>query len=162
MSWAVVMAKPNCEGIAVTNLERQGYECYFPRFLEARPGKVAMIKPLFPRYLFVLVKDVWHSIRGTRGVSYLLHGNDGISRIPDQVIASIKAKEGPNGLILLSENKTLERFTNGDKVKAIDGPFTGIELIYQGMAAKDRVRVLGDILGSRVPILIEERLLTTA
>lgn len=159
--WAVIMTKPNCEQIAVHNLQRQGYQCYFPRFVDQNPPKAALIRPLFPRYLFVLINQVWYSIRGTRGVSYILLGENGPSIIQDSVIDSIKSKENDQGFIVISDNKIVERFSKGDKVKAIDGPLVGVDLIYQGMAPHERVKVLIDMLGRKVPAFIEEKILTT-
>ena len=160
--WSVVMTKPNCENLAVANLKRQGYDTYFPRFAQEIPGKPTSIRPLFPRYLFVVITDKWYSIRGTRGVSYLLLGDDGPAFIPESIISNIKAKENDKGFIVLAKNNSVERFSKGDKVKATDGPLTGIDLIYEGMAPHERVKVLADILGRQVPVLIEEKLLITA
>lgn len=158
--WAVVMTKPNCEGMAVSNLQRQGFECYFPRFQETKPSKPTTIKPLFPRYLFVFIKEAWYSIRGTRGVSYILAGEDGPAIVPDSIINSIRSKEDKKGFIVLGG--TTERFVVGDKIKATDGPLVGINLIYQGMAAHDRVKVLTEMLGRQVSIEINESLLVGA
>jgi transcriptional antiterminator RfaH len=161
VGWSVVMAKPNCENLAVANLERQGYTCYFPRILQQN-GKVNLIRPLFPRYLFVAITERWYSIRGTRGVSYILLGDNGPATIPPAVIESIKSKENEQGFIVLLKDKPAERFSKGDKVKPIDGPMTGIDMIYDGMAPHDRVKVLANILGQQIPILIEEKLLASA
>jgi len=155
------MTKPNCENIAVANLKRQGYDCYFPRFAQDVPGKATLIRPLFPRYVFVVIADRWYSIRGTRGVSYPLLGENGPAIIPDRIIANIRSRENGKGLIELTKDKP-ERFSSGEKVKATEGPLTGIDMIYQGMAPHDRVRVLADMLGRQVPIVIEEKLLTSA
>lgn len=160
--WSVVMTKPNCENIAVTNLKRQGYDCYFPRFAQETPGKPTVIRPLFPRYIFVIIADRWYSIRGTRGVSYPLLGENGPAIIPEAIINNIKSKENDKGFIILTSKDKLEKFSEGDKVKVTEGPFSGIDMIYQGMTSQDRVRVLAEMLGQQVQILIEEKLLTTA
>lgn len=159
--WSVVMTKPNCENIAVANLERQGYDCYFPRFVQQN-GSVKLIRPLFPRYLFVAITERWYSIRGTRGVSYILLGDNGPAYISPTIVESIKSKENEKGFIVLSSDHPAERFVKGDKVKPIEGPLTGIDMIYDGMAPHDRVKVLANMLGQQVPILIEEKLLISA
>ena len=159
-SWVVVMAKPNCENLAVHNLERQGFRSYLPRFRQTRPDKTIMIRPLFPRYLFSLIDVSWYPILGTYGVSYVLTGENGPLDVPNSVIETIKAKEGPDGLICL--DKADVRFKKGDKVRAIEGPLTGRILIYDGMSARDRVRVLINMLGSQVHGTIHEQALVAA
>lgn len=160
--WSVVMTKPNCENLAVANLERQGYDTYFPRFAKIVPGKPLMIRPLFPRYLFVFILERWYSIRGTRGVSSILTGDSGPAIIASEIVDAIRNKEDEKGLIVLNKAVVQERFTKGEKVKATDGPFAGIDLIYEDMAPHERVKVLANMLGRQVPILIEEKLLASA
>ena len=159
MSWVVVMTKPNCEGIAVENLLQQGYGCYYPRFLALQKGSKFVKRPLFPRYIFVLIDKFWYSIRGTRGVSHLLMGFDGPATVPGHEIEKLRKKEGPDGLIVLSEQKSPERFNKGATVRATEGPLTGLDLIYDGMAPHDRVKVLATLLGRQVPVTIEEKIL---
>jgi transcription antitermination factor NusG len=112
---------------------------------------------LFPRYLFSLIDVSWYPILGTYGVSYVLTGENGPIEVPAAVIDRIKQKEGPDGLICLDKPEV--RFKKGDKVRAIDGPLAGRILIYDGMSARDRVRVLINMLGSVVHGSIHEQAL---
>ena len=141
------------------NLLQQGYGCYCPRFLALHKGRIFVKRPLFPRYIFVLIDKLWYSIRGTRGVSHLLMGFDGPAVIPGQEIEKLRKKEGPDGLIVLSEQTSPERFSKGTTVRATEGPLTGIDLIYEGMAPHDRVKVLATLLGRQVPVTIEDKIL---
>lgn len=156
------MAKPNCEAIAALNLERQGYICYFPRFRHKKPDKTVLIKPLFPRYLFVLFDNVWYSMRGTRGVSHVLMGDEGPATIHESVINSLKEREDPEGYIQLGKRECEERFDRNQPVKTLDGPLVGLPLIYEGMASKDRVKVLVDILGRKTVVTVKENSLVAA
>jgi len=159
--WVVVMTKPNCENMAVANLTQQGFLCYFPRFKDARPNKPVLIKPLFPRYIFTVIDRMWYAIRGTRGVSYLLMGEDGPAKVSTAVIDAIRSREDGEGLIQLSD-KQEARFRLGMKVKAINGPLADKLLIYDGMTAHDRVKVLVNILGCQCPGTIDEKSLVAA
>ena len=154
----MALSKPNQELIAIAHLERQGYEPYCPRFKETKPGKAAVIRPLFPRYLFIGIDQVWYSIRGTRGISHVLLGRDGPQYISGSIIKELRNRE-IGGLVSLVPK---ERFARGTKVKATDGPLMGLELIYEGMSTRDRCVVLMDMLGRQVKIDVEERALTTA
>lgn len=159
MSWFVCMTKPNHEGIAAVNLQRQGFEYYYPRYFAKKPGTPGTIRPLFPRYMFVKLEAVWHSLRGTRGVSCLLMGDNGPQLLPDRVIDGIKAREDKNGLYQLIAPP---RFKRGARVKAGAGPFQGLPLLYEDMSTHDRVKCLADLLGRLCVVEIEERLLSAA
>ena len=157
------MTKPNCENIAVANLTQQGFDCYAPRFRELRPDKTTLIKPLFPRYIFTLIDSLWYCIRGTRGVSYLLMGDNGPAHVPVTAIEDIRAREDGEGFVMLRpKDEFTERFHHGDRVKAIDGPLADKLLIYEGMTGHDRVRVLVSMLGRQVPATINEKSLVAA
>lgn len=156
MAWIVAMTKPNSEQIAAVNLTRQSFENYYPKFLETKPNKLSIIKPLFPRYIFIFVRDVWYSIRGTRGISYVLNGDDGPQVIPTNIINNLKGNEDRNGLVRLTPKP---KFIEGQSVKAIEGPFVGHAMVYEGMAPHDRVNVLISMLGREVRTEIEDRVL---
>jgi transcriptional antiterminator RfaH len=160
--WAVVIAKPNSEAIAVVNLQRQGYETYLPRFKLRKVNKPTLIKPLFPRYLFVHIDKFWYSIRGTRGVSGILLADDGPAIVNPAVVAAIKAKEDSEGYISLGREDRQEKFIKGQPVKTLEGPFAGLSMIYEGMSVQDRVKVLADILGRQVQIVVSESKLVAA
>ena len=159
--WIVVVTKPNCENIAAVNLERQGYKYYLPRFRQPRPNKAFLIKPLFPRYLFTFVDKVWYSIRGTRGVSHALFGDSGPCYVPALAIDKLKEREDKDGYYVLM-NSLQERFQKGDQVVATEGPLIGLPLVYVGMTARERVRVLASMLGCQVPVILDEKILTAA
>jgi transcriptional antiterminator RfaH len=159
MSWFVAMTKPNHEGIAAVNLQRQGFTWYYPRYAHKKPGAAAVIRPLFPRYIFVKLEQVWHSLCGTRGISYLLMADSGPQLLPDQVIETIQAREDKTGLYQLVAPP---RFRKGTKVKTQEGPLAGLLLCYEGQSVHDRVKVLAELLGRSCMVEIEERLLTAA
>ena len=54
--WFVVQTQANSEQIAAANIKQKGFEVYYPNFFKtishARKTK-KVIKPLFPRYIFV-------------------------------------------------------------------------------------------------------------
>lgn len=162
MSWAVVMTKPNCENIAMANLDNQGFVSYLPRFLHRRLDGVIVKKPLFPRYIFTWIEDRWYAIRGTYGVSYLLMGEGGPVELPNSVVESIKRREGPDGFVLLDGQVPAGQFKIGERVQAVDGPLVDKFLIYDGMTARARVRVLINMLGRQVPATIDEKSLVAA
>ena len=159
MAWCVCMTKPNHEAIAAANLSRQGFNYYYPRFLLKKPGAAPVVRPLFPRYMFVFIDQVWRSLGGTRGISYVLMGETGPQLVPDKVVHQIKGREDKNGLYQLVAPP---RFQPGNTVKTDQGPLAGLPLIYEGTASHDRVRVLANLLGRACVITVEEKFLIAA
>ena len=78
MNWYAVQTQPNRENLAVSHLERQGFEVWLPRIeriiRHARQTK-RVRRPLFPGYLFInlnLETARWRAINGTVGVSHIV------------------------------------------------------------------------------------------
>ena len=160
MPWIVALTRPNQERIACDNLARQGFQFYWPRFLQKRTSKPNLVLSLFPRYLFVLIDKEWYPITGTRGVSKVLRGVDGPLTLPSHELDKMRKREGADGLIQLAQAP--DRFSPGDKVKASEGPLAGQALIYEGMTAKERCHVLATMLGGTVRVELDEKFLTAA
>jgi transcriptional antiterminator RfaH len=158
MPWAVAVSKPNHEAIAAFNLQLQGFSYYYPKFPVKKPT-TTVVRHLFPRYIFVFIEQMWRSLHGTRGISYVLMGEGGPQIVPDSIINTIKAREDKNGLYQLTAPP---KFAPGCKVKTQEGPLAGLPLLYVGMAGPDRVKVLAEILGRSVAVTLEERPLVAA
>jgi transcriptional antiterminator RfaH len=159
MPYCVCMTKPNHEAIAAANLNRQGFDYYYPRFLLKKPGVTPVVRPLFPRYMFVFINQVWRSLGGTRGISYVLMGETGPQLLADSVVQKIRGREDKHGMYQLVAPP---RFKPGDPVKASDGPLAGLPLIYEGMTSHDRVKCLAQLLGRACVVTVEEKLLIAA
>src|SRR5215471_5201307 len=105
--WYVVHTQPNYEGRAEVNLQRQGFATYMPRYQRTRRHArktETVLRPLFPRYLFValdLARDRWRSIQSTFGVSQLVVAGDEPLPVPHAVIDQIRAREGSDGIVRL-------------------------------------------------------------
>lgn len=152
------MCRPQHEAIAEVNLTRQGYPSYCPKFQSKQVNKPTVIKPLFPRYIFIWIDRFWSSIMGTRGISRVLLGDNGPATLPDFVITDLKAREH-NGLVSLTQPP---KFSPGQRVKTGTGPLVDHLLIYEGQSSHDRVRVLADLLGRKVLIELPEKTLVAA
>src|SRR6185437_1454428 len=75
ISWYAVYTQPHAEPKALDHLLRQGYSAYLPRYRakvsHARRRQI-VLRPLFPRYLFVAVDRAtmpWRPILSTVGVT---------------------------------------------------------------------------------------------
>lgn len=160
--WSVVMTQPRSEEVALTNLEQQGYVCYCPMASRQRVIKgqvVHELVPLFPRYIFVQITDGrWYSIKGTRGVIYILTDHDRPAKLSDSVIEAMKLSE-----IELAKPKVKEpKFRKGQQVKVVSGTFAGQIGIYDESSAQDRERVLLNLLGRKTTVVLKAEDLSSA
>ncbi len=155
LSWYLVHTKPRQEDIALANLERQGYECYLPQMrierIRRRKAEVAT-EPMFPRYLFIRLDSSdqgksWSPIRSTLGVSQLVHFGARAAKVDDTLVNLLRQRE--------RALPTEAMFHSGDSVVITDGPFAGIEAIYQTADAERRAFILLEILAKPVSMHID-------
>jgi transcriptional antiterminator RfaH len=160
--WYVVHTRPRAEAKAALNLNRQGFTCYLPRYLKRRRHArrlETVAAPLFPRYLFValdLATQRWWPIRSTFGVSDLVYNGEQPAPIPSGVIQAIKGREDERGFVSLPRKP---RFAPGENVRIIDGVFSACLGLFEGMADRERVAVLLELLGRKVRVVMDEEAL---
>lgn len=153
------MTKPNFEATAAEHLRRQGYQYYYPRHLLRLPNKKPVIRPLFARYIFVLIDTAWYGITGTRGISRVLMGPSAPEILPTVFIEALKKRESKDGLVSLP---IPPKFSPGQQLRARNGPLEGQLLIYEGMSTHDRVRVLFSAMGRQCSVELAEKALVAA
>lgn len=154
-AWYLVHTKPRLEDTALLNLERQGYSCYLPRLKaeKIRRGKAVVVnEALFPRYLFVRLDasgqgQSWAPIRSTLGVSSLVRFGSQPARVDDALVELLRSRE--------LEQPQVALFTAGEAVRIAEGPFAGIEAIYQAPDAERRSMILLEILSKPVVMRVE-------
>ena len=163
--WYVVQTHPHAEVKAMSHLHRQGFETYLPRYLKRRrhARRVQMTAtPLFPRYMFVtidLMAQRWRSIHSTVGVSHLIcHGDDPVP-VPAGVVDGLRNRENDSGFIHLDQRP---RFVAGEKVRVVEGVFSDCLGLFEGMADKERVAILLDLLGRKVRVMLDGDLVAAA
>ena len=154
-NWYLIHTKIRQERVALENLERQGFECFLPliRAEKLRRGALQVVQePLFPRYLFIrlstgLESQSWAPIRSSVGVSRLVTFGQTPAKIEDKLIAQLQVKTD-------SAEVQLRHFEPGEQVVVTDGPFAGVEAIYQMADAEGRVMVLLNILSKQVKMSV--------
>ena len=124
VAWYVAQVKPNAQGLATTNLRRQGFEVFHPvRRVTRRAGGAfqATLRPLFPGYLFVgadMAAPPLSRVNATRGVGRLVSFGAAPSPLPAQLVAGLRAR--CDGAGVLGE---LDGLGVGDRVRLLSGPF---------------------------------------
>lgn len=158
MQWYLIHSKPRQEQRALLNLERQGYSCYLPLFSRERIAhreKKIVHEPLFPRYLFIRLDGESPSrglapVRSTLGVSRLVSFGAEPAHVDGQLVELLKAREArasasPEAL-----------FQPGERVLLADGPFAGIEAVYQIPDGEQRAMVLIEFLSKPVTLRVSQ------
>jgi transcriptional antiterminator RfaH len=120
------------------------------RIEKFRRRKVETVtEPMFPRYLFIHLDNEknWSPIRSTLGVSQLVHFGNRPASADDRLVDLLRNRE--------QSNATETLFNKGDAVLITEGPFVGIEAIYQTADAEHRSMILLEILSKPVPMRID-------
>ena len=158
-NWFAVYTKPRQEHTALLNLERQSFECYLPMIEGPDARNKLRHEPLFPRYLFLNAdphQQSLEAVRSTRGATGMVRAGVELIKIPESIIAGLKARMDPaTGLIPLDANA----LNNGDKVRVSDGPLAALEGVFKEHQGVSRSLFLLEFLGREAAIKIDTSLL---
>ena len=140
MTWYALQHKPAQGDRAVLHLQNQDVACFFPKIEveKIKAGKrTKKLEPLFPGYLFVNLEQTdpsWGKLRSTRGVMRIVSFANKPAAIADEIIDHIKA----------SMDKVAEQggIKSGQPIELDDGPFKGIDAIFQAYDGEARAIVL--------------------
>lgn len=153
ITWYAAYTQPNAEAKAVEHLARQGYSVYLPRYrrtVRHARRRALVLRPLFPRYLFVGLDRLtqrWRPIRSTVGVVGLVASGDEPVPVAEGIVDGLRRQESDGAFDLLSP---VQRLRAGDAVRVIEGPFVDLVGKLLGMADHERVFVLLELLGRTV------------
>lgn len=156
--WFLIKTKPNCENIAIKNLERQDFCLFRPlqRVTIKAKGKFKEVtKSLFPSYLFIALdydSNDWRKINNTIGVSHGITFGDTKAKIDARIVTELKNRYN-------SSNKNREKpvFKNGQKIKINNGAFTELFAKIEETACSDRIWVLLKIMGHERRVSISSK-----
>ena len=116
--------------------------------------------PVFPGYIFVIFdteRDRWHSINGTVGVSRLLTALKRPVPVPGDVVQALIGAIDVSGCVVLGADLRV-----GQAVRVVAGPFVGGLGVLERLDGKRRVRVLLNIMGGQMPLMIDRTDLAAA
>ncbi len=154
-SWYVVHSHARGEQLALTNLQRQGFEAYLPQYLKRRRHARRtdwVLAPLFPRYLFVtmdVARTRWRAIHSTIGVRYLICNGDLPSPIPPAIIDEIQAREDDKGVVAMDRRPS---FRKGEVVQITTGALCDQVGLFDCITDDERVVILLELLGRHVRV----------
>ncbi len=177
--WACVQTKPQEESKACLWIRNDEHECYCP--MARDPYRPQFVRPLFNRYIFVVIDERWRDVLLLPGVHQMLMTGEhpSVLRIVyrqgrkrrlhvisgSEVISHIKSQEGRDGVILLPRQTPLlrgEPFERGQVLHVKDRwhALSGRDLLFAGMKGRDRVQVMLSWFGTERVIDIDLRLVS--
>ena len=153
--WYVAQTLHHREKVAERHLRQQGFRSFFPQFRRtvrhARKLR-EVVAPVFPGYIFVpfdAERDRWHSIHGTVGVCRLLTTLKRPVPVPADIVQALIGAIDVSGCVVLNADLRV-----GQAVRVVAGPFEGGLGVLERLDGKRRVRVLLNIMGGQVPLMI--------
>jgi transcriptional antiterminator RfaH len=155
-AWYVAETKRYREQAASAQLAHRGIISYLPRIVQwPRPAVGSEIGPMFPCYLFVkaALPDDFYRVAWTPGVKALVTFGGAPPAVDPAIIDFLRSREGPDGLIRCGTGLRPK-----SEVRIVNGPFRGFTaVIEERLAARDRVRVLLQILQRETSVELPER-----
>ena len=151
--WYLAHCRPREEERALQNLTNQGIEAFYPyaqvqkRF---RRKMVIRMEALFPGYIFVradLGITSSTTIGSTRGVRNLIRFGGGPCEVPAELVYDLMCHCDSDEL----REKLSDLPLSGDKVRIEQGPFAGLEAIYQEADGDTRAILLLTLLQNAIP-----------
>jgi transcriptional antiterminator RfaH len=155
LRWYAIQTKPNKEKEVEKRLADLRIEVFLPwmrtrRRIGSRFHWV--LAPLFPAYLFCRL-DLLESGKAARyspGVRDFLKFGNHIAEVGGEIVAALRER-CPGGIAQIE----LVSVKPGDPVKINEGPFSGLEAIFEKkMKGSERVAVLLDILGRQTRLVL--------
>jgi len=107
---------------------------------------------LFPRYLFTaldLDHDRWRSVNGTFGVTSLVGADGRPDPVPEGVVEALLDRQDASGTIRFNLRES-------QAVRVLAGPFSDVIGVIERLDDNGRVRVLLDMMGSKVPAIVAD------
>ncbi len=155
-SWYLIHSKPMQEALALNKLQRQGFECYLPLISVKNLQSKLLVpvdEPLFPRYFFIRLDDSqqgksWNSVRYTTGVSRLVSFGNVPVKVDDALVLAIQSH-------LQALPLEQVHVAPGEQLRMNQGPFVGLEAIFQMDDGIARLMVLIEIMSKQVRLSIE-------
>jgi transcriptional antiterminator RfaH len=135
------------------HLGEQGFRTFLPRRLKnvrhARKTQ-AILAPLFPRYLFVILnldRDRWLSVNGTIGITKLIAVSGRPVPVPLGIVETLIAASDPAGKV-----KFAPWIAVGERVRLVAGPFAAQLGVIERLDDAGRVSLLLNIMSREVRV----------
>jgi len=152
VSWYVLQHKPAQADRALGHLPNPAVSWFYPQVSveHIKAGKrTVKLEPLFPGYLFIHLEPtdpMWSKLRSTRGVLRVVGFRNKPAALPDEVVAQIKLR-----LDAVEEQGGIKP---GQVVRLSEGPFDGVDAIFQAYDGEERAIVLINFMQKQQPVKV--------
>lgn len=159
MNCYVAYTRPRKEFLAHQELRELEIGAFLPtqtRSIVIRRKRTVISEALFTRYIFIetdLTDETYSAINACRGIEYLIANDGKPAIVPRQSIEILKMADKAGAF---NFTKSKMKFTPGDNVEILQGPFTGLIAKVQSASPRKRVKVLMNLLGAQIPAEIDE------
>ena len=156
--WYAVQCQAHREKLALRHLVNQDFCAFLPLREKTRrhARKIeTVLTPFFPGYVFVqldLSRARWRSINGTVGVAHLVMQGERPAPAPEGVIEALKDSCDENDILAYEA-----ALRPGQPVRVLMGPFADLIGELEQLDDSGRVRVLLDLMGGRMPVLLPRK-----
>ena len=152
LGWHVLRIEPRAEYVAVGELERDGYDIYFPRVNSPNQRKGHADEPLFPGYLFIrcdAVNEGWPSFRPAHRVTGWVNFGGSVPTVPDEVLTELADR-----VAAINADKGLwHRFRRGERVHVVSEVLEGLgQVIEEAKSPQGKAKVLMELMGRSIPV----------
>lgn len=160
LRWHAVHTNARAEWLAKSRLEEQAYAVFYPHFLgTVRHARkvIGVIKPYFPRYLFVGVRpdQSLYAVNKTMGVSTVVYIGDVPLEVPGPVMAELRSRGDEDGRVAMEEGRRKARPAVGSRV-SLAGPLEGFVAQVAEIDGGDHVRVWVQMFGRLVEARVSD------
>ena len=150
--WFLLYTKPHQEDRAKKNLENQQFITFLPKIAtQDLKKKSTIIKPLFPRYLFVILdinSNKLQAVKFTKGVSHIVRFGNELATIDDEIITFFQKNSDETDIF--HQQLKISSYSHGEKIIIKDGLLKGKEAIFLSDDGKKRARILLEIMNNKV------------
>lgn len=157
--WYLIYCKRGDQKRAKLHLENQGVDCFYPEILTEKilRGKKQLVQePLFPSYVFIHFDyqqgPAFTTIRSTRGVVDFIRFGLNPKEIDDELITQLKACD-----YVAQHSAESAVPEKGQSIRIQNGPFAGIEAIYQEPDGETRSIMLVNMINQPVSMVVENK-----
>jgi len=155
--WVCAITKYQQENLAAKNCEQQGLRVLNARYVP--DNKKWTLAPLFPGYLFVQIprdRDCGFLLN-TRGIVGVIGTGDKWDKVPDGAIEDLQRLQDEEGIIVLPHRRKL---VEGETVEINSGSFKNIKGVYIEDTPNERIKMLFEFMGNKIPYEIERHKVT--
>lgn len=163
MDWGVLVAENQRHRILKESLDAESVEYFLPMVETTsvvRGRHVRSYHPLFGRYVFVALNDLWQRMLSLRGVAGILLTPDTEGEYPAPALACPKQIEYiktqcVNNIYRSTDDKVRGGFVYGQHVRPKEGPLEWHVGAYDGRAGKNKYAALFNIFGREQRVIFK-------